>query len=132
MNLINIRILYLVCILAIINIFLAANKIKNPTKVSVENTLDSGVFYFRLDVIKTKSINDKLFYVAKHGGVNFRPNIFVGDPVLDSKNKKLGSIEEISWEIGKESLEIEFCADKKLPVGSEVFIAIEQKRYLSH
>lgn len=90
-------------------------------------------FYFDIiEISSAKYLGDVCSYTGKHGGLNLRPRIAVGDAVMrtnESQEEIIGNITEVCWNRVAGSLEIKFCINtsKRVCVGEEVYIDINPK-----
>ena len=90
---------------------------------------------FSFEVIESLDaayLGDTPSHVGRHGGLEFRPNVALGDPVYrsaadgaaEARPVRIGSVTRVVWERVSGSLTVEFDPEPfvRIAVGDEVFV----------
>ena len=90
---------------------------------------------FTFEVIESLDaayLGDTPSHVGRHGGLEFRPNVALGDPVYrsaadgaaEARPVRIGSVTRVVWERVSGSLTVEFDPEPfvRIAVGDEVFV----------
>jgi len=90
---------------------------------------------FTFEVIESLDaayLGDTPSHVGRHGGLEFRPNVALGDPVYrataeagaEARPVRIGSVTRVAWERVSRSLTVEFDPEPfvRIAVGDEMFV----------
>lgn len=90
---------------------------------------------FRFEVVESLDaayLGDTPSHVGRDGGLEFRPNVALGDPVFrtegeaggEARTVRIGSVTRVVWERVSGSLTVEFDPEPlvRIAVGDEVFV----------
>ena len=91
------------------------------------------VFLFEvIESLDAAYLGDTPSHVGRHGGLEFRPNVALGDPVYrraaeggaEAKPVRIGSVTRVVWERVSGGLTVEFGPEPlvRVAVGDEVFV----------